>query len=138
MAEHVYECMFIFNANTFNRDPNGAAASIEKMVETIGGEILASRLFEERKFAYPIRGYRKGAYWLTYIKMEGEMVTKLNRAAQLNDSILRHLFVKIDPRLVDHMVAVAQGKVPVEAVYDDEDEADSEESGEKSEAVANT
>jgi small subunit ribosomal protein S6 len=42
--------------------------------------------------------------------LESTSVTKLNRACQLNDSILRQLVIKIDPRLVDTMVAVAKGE----------------------------
>ncbi len=110
MADTVYECMFIFNANAYARNPGGASAGIEEIVKSVGGEVLASRLFDERKLAYPINGHRKGVYWLTYAKMESTSIPKFNRACQLTDIILRHLVVKIDPRLVDTMVAVAQGK----------------------------
>jgi len=111
VAEIVYECMFIFNANAYARNPTGAANNIEEMVKTLGGEVLANRLFDERKLAYPINGHRKGVYWLTYAKMETTSVVKFNRACRLNDMILRHMVVKIDPRLVDAMVSMAQGKV---------------------------
>jgi small subunit ribosomal protein S6 len=107
--------MFIFNANAYARNPAGAANNIEELVKSLGGEILANRLFDERKLAYPINGHRKGVYWLTYARMESTTITKFNRACQLNDMILRHMVVKIDPRLVDAMVSVAQGKAVVPA-----------------------
>ncbi len=131
MADNVYECMFIFNANAYNRNPTGAAKGIEDIVEAAGGEMMASRLFDERKLAYPINGHRKGVYWLTYVKLDGEKVAKMNRATQLHDIVLRHLFVKIDPRLVDAMVAVAQGKVPEEAVEEVSADASAEKGSEK-------
>ena len=62
MAENVYECMFIFNANAYARNPAGAATAVEELVTSNGGEILASRLWNEQKLAYPIKGHRKGAY----------------------------------------------------------------------------
>jgi len=37
-------------------------------VKSVGGELLASRLWNEQKLAYPINGHRKGAYWLTYFR----------------------------------------------------------------------
>jgi small subunit ribosomal protein S6 len=104
--------MFIFNANAYSRNPGGAATSIEEIVKTVNGEILASRLWNEQKLAYPINGQRKGAYWLTYVKMESTELPKFNRACQLNELILRHMVVKIEPRLVDAMVAVAKGETP--------------------------
>ncbi len=132
MAENVYECMFIFNANTYAKNPAGVGKTVEEMVKAVDGEILASRLWNEQKLAYPINGHRKGAYWLTYARMESTTISKLNRACQLNDGILRHLVIKIDPRLVDTMVAVAKG----EAIPND-DEGDGEggeaDAGEKQE-----
>lgn len=115
MAENVYECMFIFNANAYARNPAGAAASVDELVTSNGGEILASRLWNEQKLAYPIKGHRKGAYWLSYFRVDSSQLVKFNRACQLNDSILRHLAIKLDPRLVEPMVAVAKGEVPPEA-----------------------
>ena len=123
MAETVYECMFIFNANAYARNPAGAAQGIEDIVKNAGGEVLASRLWNEQKLAYPIKGHRKGVYWVTYVKLESTSIPKLNRACQLNDIMLRHMFIKIDPRLVDTMLAVAKGEaIPT----DDEPEAEAE------------
>ena len=112
MAENVYECMFIFNANAYARNPAGAATAVEELVTSNGGEILASRLWNEQKLAYPIKGHRKGAYWLSYFRIDSSQLVKFNRSCQLNDSILRHLAIKLDPRLVEPMVAVAKGEAP--------------------------
>ena len=120
MAENVYECMFIFNANAYTRNPAGAANAVEELVNANSGELLASRLWNEQKLAYPIKGHRKGAYWLTYFRMDGNKMAKFNRACQLNDMILRHLAIKLDPRLVEPMVAVAKGETrPVPEVAEE-------------------
>ena len=132
MAENVYECMFIFNANAYARNPTGAANSVEEMVKSVGGELLASRLWNEQKLAYPINGHRKGAYWLTYFRIESSKMAKFNRSCQLNDTILRHLAIKLDPRLVEPMVAVAKGEVPAAA----EEPAEAPAGEKKTEAVA--
>jgi small subunit ribosomal protein S6 len=131
VAENVYECMFIFNANAYARNPAGTANSVEEMVKSVGGELLASRLWNEQKLAYPIKGNRKGAYWLTYFRLETSKMVKFNRACQLNDTVLRHLAIKLDPRLVEPMVAVAKGEVPAAAV-----EAEVAKTEAKTEAVA--
>ncbi len=115
MAEKVYECMFIFNANAYARNPGNASGGIKEMVESVGGELLASRMWNEQKLAYPVNGQRKGVYWLAYVKMAGQSVTTFNRACQLNDIILRHLVISIDPRLVDTLVAAANDTRPAGA-----------------------
>lgn len=113
MARNVYECMFIFDPNTYARDPGGVSGRIPKMVEDCSGEMLASRLWNEQKLAYPIRGRRKGTYWLSYFRMDSNKVVDFNRACRLNDSILRNLTLKVEPRLVDALVAHARGETLV-------------------------
>ena len=78
------------------------------MIEKLGGEMLVSRLWEERRLAYPIKGQRKGTYWLTYFRLDASLIGDLRRQCQITDDILRVLFVKVEPRIVDMLVAHAK------------------------------
>jgi small subunit ribosomal protein S6 len=110
LVTQCYDCFFLFDSNKYNRDPGGVAAAIHRMIESHGGTILASRLWEERKLAYPIDGHSKGTYWITYFKMETSKLTEFNRACQLDETISRHLVIKVDPRLVEPLVAHTMGR----------------------------
>ena len=110
MARNVYECLFILDSNRYARDPGGVSEAIPQMIEEFEGKVLANRLWNEQKLAYPIDGHQKGTYWLTYFEFESTRLLELNRACQLNESILRQMVLKIDPRLVDAMVAHARGE----------------------------
>ncbi len=122
MAENVYEGMFILESNQYGRDPGGVSGQIAKMLEEAGGSVMVSRLWEERRLAYPIKGHRKGTYWLTYFRLDGSRLTGIQRQCELSDTILRSLFLKVDPRIVDalveHAVAgraqAAEGEGPTE------------------------
>jgi small subunit ribosomal protein S6 len=107
LALNVYEGLFIFDSNRYSRDQSGVSAQIADAVQKLGGEVLVSRLWEERRLAYPINGQRKGTYWLSYFRLEGKHLTTLERECQLSESILRSLVIKIDPRIVDHLVTHA-------------------------------
>ena len=107
MAVHVYEGMFILDSNRYARDQVGVSDQIPQMIEALGGEILASRLWEERRLAYPVNGHRKGTYWLTYFNLESDQLTILNRQCQLNENIVRMLFLRVDPRITDVLVSHA-------------------------------
>ena len=107
MAANVYEGMFILESNRFGRDPETVSGQVPAMIEKLGGEILISRLWEERRLAYPIRGQRKGAYWLTYFRLDSGQLADLQRQCQIADDILRVLFLKVEPRIVDTLVAHA-------------------------------
>ena len=70
--------------------------------------MLVSRLWEERRLAYPINGHRKGTYWLTYFRLDSEQTGRRRRdSASSATTILRVLFLKVDPRIVDALVAHA-------------------------------
>jgi small subunit ribosomal protein S6 len=104
LSQHVYEGMFILDSNRYSRDAAGTISQIPATVEQLGGKMLASRLWEERRLAYPIKGHRKGTYWLTYFHLDGDQVTNLNRQFQLNESVIRSLMLKIDPRIANTLV----------------------------------
>ena len=108
MAENVYEGLFILDSNRYGRDPAAVSGRIVDLIKKQGGTILVSRLWEERRLAYVIRGQRKGTYWLTYFRVEGEKIAPLNEQANRDDNLLRHMIVKIDPRVVDALVSHAQ------------------------------
>lgn len=108
MATNVYEGMFILDSNRYSRDPATVAGQIPEMIGKLGGEMLANRLWEDRRLAYPINGHRKGTYWLTYFRLDSGQLTALTRQCQLSDTILRTLFLKVDPRIVDALVSHAQ------------------------------
>ncbi len=104
MALNVYEGMFILDSGRFARDPEGISAQLNKLVGEAGGEILVSRLWEERRLAYPIKGQRKGVYWLMYFRLDSLKLVELNRQFELFDANIRNLLIKIDPRIVDELV----------------------------------
>ena len=100
----VYEGMFILDAAKFARDQAATAQQVTDLITQFGGTILATRLWDERKLAYPIKGHRKGIYWLTYFRMEGTNIALLERQCEITEDILRKLILKIDPRIADAMV----------------------------------
>lgn len=114
MANNVYEGVFIFDSNRYSRDPGGLSAQIAEMIRKHHGEVLVSRLWEERRLAYPINGQRKGAYWLTYFRMDSAEIAPIERELHLNDAVLRSLILKVDARIVDALVSHAQAG-PTEA-----------------------
>jgi len=108
LAENVYEGMYILDSNRYGREPDALSDQIRRMIEDAGGTILVSRLWEERRLAYPINGQRKGTYWLTYFRLVGDKLSQIERNCQLSDNVLRALFLKVDPRIADTLVAHAQ------------------------------
>jgi small subunit ribosomal protein S6 len=108
LAANVYEAMFILDSNKYARDAGGITGQLTKMFTDLGGEILVSRLWNEQKLAYPIKGQRKGTYWLIYCRLDSGKLAEVDRRCRLNENILRNLVVKVEPRLVDVLVEHAR------------------------------
>jgi small subunit ribosomal protein S6 len=100
----VYEGMFILDPSKYSRDPAGSAQQVADMITQHGGTILAARLWDERKLAYPINGHKKGVYWLTYFEMDGSGLSPLERQCEITDDIIRKLVLRVDPRIADALV----------------------------------
>jgi small subunit ribosomal protein S6 len=107
VAVQTYEGMFILDSNRYGRDAASVSGHVNELLRRFGGEILASRLWDERRLAYAIGGHRKGTYWLTYFKLDSQQLPKLTRECQLSDLILRSLVLKVDARIADTLVAHA-------------------------------
>ncbi len=106
----VYEGMFIFDSNRLARDRDSLPRDVEKLIEQSGGKIEVSRLWEERRLAYPIKGQRKGSYWITYFHLPTSALTELTRQLELKDGVLRHLFIRLPDALVEPILEHAKGE----------------------------
>ena len=109
MAQNVYECMVIIDPNKYAQNPGGLGETIPNLVAKCGGEVLVSRLWQEQKLAYPIRSHKKGTYWLTYFRLDSGKLVEFNRELRINESIVRSLTLKVEPRLVEALVEHAKG-----------------------------
>ena len=135
MTTNVYEGLFILDSDQYARNPDEVSGQIDRYIKDYDGEVLVSRLWEERKLAYPIRGHKRGTYWLTYFKLDAARVKDLNRQYQICDSVVRFLFVKVDPRMVDVQVEHAKAG-PIRPVLDAPAEENEQPVSDVSEEVA--
>ena len=107
MARNVYEGMFLLDSGKTSGDWNNATKLVHGILERHHAEIIASRPWDERRFAYPIKGHKKGMYLLTYFRADGPNLAKIDNDCRINETILRQLVLKVEPKLVDQLVALA-------------------------------
>jgi small subunit ribosomal protein S6 len=108
MALNTYECMFLLDPNKVSGEVSAAAQQLHTVLERHHAEMLASRQWDERRLAYPIRGHKKGLYYLTYFRTEGKNLVGIEQDFALNELVLRSLTLKVDPKLVETMLALAR------------------------------
>jgi small subunit ribosomal protein S6 len=104
--------MFLLDTNKVAGDVPGASKTLHAILEKNQAEVLASRPWDERRLAYPIRKnnvvHKKGLYYLIYFRAEGDRLAALEHDFLLTEMILRSLVLCIDPKLVDIMLQLAQ------------------------------
>lgn len=108
MPANVYECMLLLDSGKYSQDSGGVVQQLHTLLEKHHAEILASRPWDERRLAYPIRGHKKGMYYLLYFRMEGKNISPLEHDLDLNETVVRSLILKVNRKLVDTMLALAR------------------------------
>jgi small subunit ribosomal protein S6 len=100
--------MLLLDSGKYNSDAAGVIGSIQGTFEKHHAQVLASRPWDERRLAYPVAGHKKGTYYLIYFKGEGKNLKPIEHDFHLNEAILRHMMLRIDPKMVDTMLALAR------------------------------
>ena len=88
--------MFIISDTVAGSDWEAAVKHVEDLLKNRGAEILKSEKWEERKFAYKLKGHKRGAYLLIYFNAPTDSISLIKRDFELSDNVLRSLIVKTD------------------------------------------
>ena len=104
MPVNTYECMFLLDPNRVSSDVQAAAQQLHAVFERHQAELLASRQWDERRLAYPVKGHKKGLYYLTYFRTEGKNVVNIEHDLALNEKIMVWLSPRRHSRLRRYVV----------------------------------
>ena len=108
MSLQHYEVLFLLDSTKTAGNIDAAKAQLHALLEKQGAEILASRPWDDRRLAYPIKNHKKGQYYLTFFKVDSLKITEMEHDFRLNELILRHLVSHIDPKWLNEMLEVAK------------------------------
>jgi ribosomal protein S6 len=88
--------MFIISDTIASADWDGTVNHVQDLLKNRGAEILDSQKWDERKFAYKLKGHKRGTYLLIYFNAPEDSIVHMKRDLQLSDNVLRSLIVKTD------------------------------------------
>jgi small subunit ribosomal protein S6 len=115
MPVNAYECMFILDTSRTSTNMEEVKGQVHATLEKYGAEILASRPWSEKnegkldsRLAYPIKGQKKGTYYLTFFKVDSHKLHEIELDFRLSESILRHMVLNVDPKWEEEMAGVAK------------------------------
>jgi small subunit ribosomal protein S6 len=113
--------MFLLDSNKYAANPQGSSAEVVALLERVGAKVLATRPWQDGKLSYPVDGHRKGLHFLVYFSMDSRQLHELDRLVKFNETILRHIVIKLPVALIEPMLAMATGKGEVVTTFHDTD-----------------
>ncbi|MFN0052249.1 MAG: 30S ribosomal protein S6 [Planctomycetales bacterium] len=116
-----YEGMFLLDSNRYAANPTAVSGEVMALLERVNATVLATRPWQDGKLSYAIEGNRKGMHFLVYFSMDSLKLVELDRLVKFNESILRHMVIKLPPALIEPMLAMATGKGEVVTTFRDND-----------------
>lgn len=88
-----YEFTFVVQPEISEEGLEGLCEKLEGVLERAGGTRLFYEDWGRRRLAYEIQKFQKGHYLVLHYLDEGKAVPELERAARLEDSVLRFMTV---------------------------------------------
>ena len=91
-----YEMMFIVKANADEKAITNTAKSLKDIITTMKGKITNEQDLGSKELAYPIKKENVGYYFVVNFEATAEIVAELDRKARIDESVLRHLIIRLD------------------------------------------
>jgi small subunit ribosomal protein S6 len=109
MANVLYETLYAFDATRMASDGDAIRSGLRHLLEKYGAEILVERAWDENgKLAYPINKQKKAYFHILYYKMESTKQGELESDLRLNEDLLRHMTIHVDPKWADTVLEAAR------------------------------
>ena len=91
-----YEIMFIVRPDMEEAEIKKTADAMKKVLTDAKAKILEEKTMGQRELAYEIKKFTTGYYYLFVVEADKEAEQEFNRVARINESLLRHLIVKVE------------------------------------------
>ncbi len=130
MNNRVYESAILINAALDDEAIKTLIGRVKETITTNGGEILEIEDWGRKRLAYQIRKSKIGYYSIFRFNSLPDLIPKLERYYQLDESVLRYLTITLSKDALDqieidkaHQAPIAEEvEIPIVIAEADEDE----------------
>lgn len=102
LQRRIYETTFIVNAALEDPDIESVVGKVVGYLENKSANMLEINKWGRRRLAYPINKKYNGFYVHLVFESEADVIPMFERFLVLDDTIMRHLTLKLSERLRDH------------------------------------
>jgi small subunit ribosomal protein S6 len=124
MATNLYEALIMLDTSKVAGDLPAAQQQLQAIMDRNKVEVLASRPWDERRLVYPVGSQKKALYYLIYFRSTGEHVLGIEHDLKLNETVMRTMILKIEPKLEETMLTIARDPhaMALQAVVEEPDD----------------
>ena len=118
MSKHVYESAILINAALDDEAIKNLVDRIKETISTNGGEILEIEDWGRKRLAYQVKKSKIGYYVIFRFNSSPDLIPKLERYYQLDESILRYLTITLSKDALEQIEIdkSLQTQIPEEVV----------------------
>ena len=91
-----YEMMFIVRPDMEEAEIRKTAENMKKVLTDADAKVVEEKAMGQRELAYEINKFTTGYYFLFVVEASSEAEKEFNRVARINESLLRHLIVRVE------------------------------------------
>jgi small subunit ribosomal protein S6 len=91
-----YEMMFIVRPDMEEAEIRKTAENMKKVLTDANAKVVEEKAMGQRELAYEINKFTTGYYFLFVVEANSEAEKEFNRVARINESLLRHLIVRVE------------------------------------------
>lgn len=91
-----YELMFIVRSDMEEAEIKKTAENMKKILTDNKATIIEEKAMGQKELAYEINKMKTGYYFLYVIEATSEAINEFERVSRINESILRHLTIKVE------------------------------------------
>jgi small subunit ribosomal protein S6 len=93
-----YELMMMYTPKLNNDEADAANEAVLTQLREAGAEIIKTDPWGKRILAYPIEKLNEAYYYVNYLKMDSLAVKGFKQQFNINEKIMRHMFVAHDDK----------------------------------------
>ena len=86
--------MYILRPDIAEEEVNNHIEKYNKLLESMGGNVLDSQMRGKRRLAYPISKNREGIYVQLSHQGDGQHIEKIEKAMRLSEDVIRYMTIK--------------------------------------------
>lgn len=85
--------MVIVSSKLNNEEADSVNENVLNLIRSSGGNVIKTDPWGRKMLAYPIKKMQEAYYYVNYLEMESTAVKSIKAQLNINEDILRHMFV---------------------------------------------